>query len=242
MPALHRGCKTIGRPEPLAMPMPRFAPEDSMSKLNAFGKPGLAVGVAAALVGGCASFGEPEAAWNIPQPGSTWTVAQRNTGSYGKDIQFEWKRGVGVWQGQPAVTLTNSVTGNTIMAKPGVGGWMAIVDRDGKALVTYDPPINFQLPLKVGKAWATTHRLGFADGKTAEIVYACKVEAYEPVTVRAGTFNSYRVGCKGLGYEDVTWYSPDFGMFLKTDWRRSAEHPQGVGTQQQELVTLNLIK
>lgn len=213
-----------------------------MSKLNALGKLAFAGGAAAALVGGCASPGENDARWNIPQPGSSWTVAQHNSGSYGTDTQYDVKRGDGVWQGRPAVTLTNSVTGNTIMAQPGVGSWMAVVDRDGKALVTYDPPIGFQAPLKVGKAWSTTHRLGLPNGKTGELVYACKVEAYEPVTVRAGTFNSFRVACKGPGYEDVTWFSPDYGMFLKTEWRRFAEHPQGAGTQRMELVALNLVK
>jgi hypothetical protein len=201
-------------------------------------------GVVAAFLGGCTSPGPLETAtWNIPQAGSSWTVAQRNTGSYGKDTQFDVKRGKTVWQGQPAVTLTNSVTGNAIVARADNGSWMAIVDRDGKPVFTYDPPIGFQHPLTVGKEWVTTHRMTtVASGRTNEFQFSCKVEAYEPVTVRAGTFNSYKVHCKGLGYDDTYWASPDYGMFLKTKLRRFADYPQGAGTQEAELLALNLTR
>lgn len=214
-----------------------------MSKLTALGNLGIG-GVAAALLGGCVTVGEPEVAkWNIPQPGSSWTVAQHNTGSFGKDIKFDIKRGEAMWQGQPAVALTNSVTGTTVMANPDSSRWMAILGRDGNPAVTFDPPIGFQFPLKVGKEWTTTHRMTVAaTGRTTEMQYSCKVESYEPVTVPAGTFNSFKVRCKGPGYEDMVWSSPDYGMFLKTSLRRFADHSQGPGTQEQELVALNLVK
>lgn len=196
------------------------------------------------FLGSCATVGQPEVGqWNIPRSGSTWTIAQHNTGSYGKDIQYDIKRGETVWQGQAAVALTNSVTGMTVMAHPDGGKWMAIVGRDDKPLLTYDPPVGFQYPLKVGKEWATTHRMTMvAKGNTSEFVYACKVASYEPVTVRAGTFNSFKIDCKGPGYEDTYWSSPEYGVFLKTNLRRLADHPQGPGTQEAELVALNLVK
>ena len=213
-----------------------------MSKLTAVRHLGIG-GLAAVFVGGCATVDQPEVAkWNSPQAGSTWTVAQHNTGSYGKDIQFEMKRGETTWQGQPAVTTTNSVTGVTVMHSD-TGRWMAIVGRDNKPIVTFDPPIGFQYPLKVGKEWATTHRMTtVATGRTSEFLYACKVVSYEPVTVRAGTFNSFKVNCKTPGAEDTFWSSPDYGMFLKTNLRRLVDHAQGPGTQEAELVALNLVR
>jgi hypothetical protein len=153
------------------------------------------------------------------------------------------KRGEGVWQGKPAVTLTHSATGMVIMTQPETGRWMAWVSRDDKPIVTWDPPIGWQYPLKVGKEWATTHRMTMvATGRTTETLLACKVESYEPVTVRAGTFNSFKINCKGPGYEDTYWSSPDYGMHLKTSLRRLADHPQGPGTQEHELVALNLAR
>jgi hypothetical protein len=212
-----------------------------MNKLTALGNLGIGA-VAVAFLGGCATVGEPEVAkWNIPQPGSSWTVAQHNTGSYGKDIRFEIRRSDATWQGQPAVALANSVTGTTSLFDRDTSRLMAIVGRDGNPAVTIDPPIGFQFPLKVGKEWSTTHRWTVAYGSTV-FVYSCKVESYEPVTVPAGTFNSFRIRCKAPGAEDVFWSSPDYGMLLKSSLRRFADHLQGPGTQEQELVALNLVK
>jgi len=202
----------------------------------------LGIGGAAVLVG-CTTVGQPVLGeWNIPMAGSSWTVADHNTGSYGKDLEFDVKRGESVWQGQPAITFTNSVTGAAIMARQD-GKWMAIVGRDGKPLVTYDPPVGYEYPLKVGKQWATTHRMTVhATGSTREMVFACKVESYEPVTVRAGTFNAFKINCKGPGYDDTLWSSADYGMFVKTILRRFDDHPQGRGTQERELVALHLAR
>lgn len=212
-----------------------------MSQYTAF----TTLGVGAVIVlGSCATAGQPEVRqWNIPGPGSTWTVAQHNTGSYGKDVEYDVKRGEAVWQGQTAVALTNSVTGMTVMAHPDGGRWMAIVGRDEKPVLTYDPPIGFQYPMKVGKEWATTHRMTMvAKGQTSEFVLACKVASYEKVTVRAGTFDAFRIDCKGPGYEDTYWSDPATGLFLKTNMRRLDGHPQGPGTQEAELVALKLAK
>ena len=79
-------------------------------------------------------------------------------------------------------------------------------------------------------------------GKVEECVRTGKVEAYEPVTVRAGTFNTFKILCKGPGYEDTYWSSADYGMFLKTNLRRLPDHPQGPGTQEREVVALNLAR
>src|SRR5512139_3941074 len=86
--------------------------------------------VATVLVGGCAVF-EPKAERYEPPPmGSSWTVSQRSTGSYGKDVQFTVTRGEAVWDGKPALALSNSL-GTTTMSVPDSGRWMAVVGKDG---------------------------------------------------------------------------------------------------------------
>ncbi|KAB2871225.1 MAG: hypothetical protein HS128_24170 [Ideonella sp.] len=216
-----------------------------MSRVTAIRNLGIG-GLTAMLVGGCATVGEPEVAkWNIPRTGSSWTVAEHNTGSYGKDVQYEMKRGETMWQGQPAVTFTNSVTGTTLMAQPDTGLWMALVGSDNKPMMTFDPPLGLQYPLKVSKEWATTHRMTTATtgrAVTVEFLYACKVVSYEPVTVRAGTFDSFKVNCKAPAEEDTWWSSPEHGIILKTNLRRFDHHSQGSGTQEAELVALNLLR
>jgi hypothetical protein len=212
-----------------------------MSTFTTSKKTWSAAAAVGALLAGCAAVAPEVATWNIPPAGSTWQTVQRNTGSYGKDAQLQITRGNGVWQGKPAVEIKNSA-GFTIMATED-GRWYGILGRDGKPFMTYDPPIGFVYPLKVGKAWSTHHRMTMvATGKVTEFDYACKVEAFEPVTVRAGTFDTFRIACTTPGAQDTYWSSRDHGMMVKTDFKRTSAHQMGAGTQQSELVALNLRK
>jgi hypothetical protein len=40
-----------------------------------------------------------------------------------------------------------------------------------------------------------------------------------------------------LGDDNVSWYSPELGIFVKQMNRRTDKHPQGAGTQNVELVS-----
>lgn len=196
----------------------------------------LSAAAAAALLGACATL-DPGVAWNIPPAGSSWQVAQQNTGSYGKDVNFQVSRGEAVWQGKQAVTLTNSSNGGTIMATPD-GKWMALVTRDGKPFMTYDPPIGYVYPLKVGKSWSTQHKVTMANGTVNDITFACKVEDREKVTVPAGTFDTFRIVCESPVSRDVNWSIVDLGMHAKQELNRFANHPQGAGTQKATLLSV----
>lgn len=207
-----------------------------MSKTTRTKKTGAA---AAILLAGCAALAPEVATWNIPPVGSTWQTVQRNTGSYGKDVEAQMTRGNGVWQGKPTVEI-KSTAGFAIEATED-GRWYAIVGRDGKPFITYEPPIGFLYPLKVGKTWSTRHRVTtMATGRVSEFDHACKVEAFEKVTVRAGTFDTFRVACTTPGSQDTYWSSRDHGVMVKTDFKRTSAHQQGPGTQQSELVALNV--
>jgi hypothetical protein len=196
----------------------------------------LAAAATAALLAACATL-DPGVAWNIPPAGSSWQVAQQNTGSYGKDVTFQVSRGETTWQGQQAVTLTNSASGGTIMVTPD-GKWMAFVGRDGKTAATFDPPIGYVYPLKVGKTWSTQHKMTLANGTVNNMTFACKVEDREKVTVPAGTFDTFRIVCESPVSRDVNWSIVDLGMHAKQEMNRFANHPQGAGTQKATLLSL----
>jgi hypothetical protein len=206
-----------------------------MSKISA--SPGkLAVAAAgAALLAACATL-DPGVAWNIPPAGSSWQIAQQNTGSYGKDVTYQVTRGEALWQGKQAVTLTNSGSGSTIMATPD-GKWMAAVNREGKTLVTWDPPIGYVYPLKVGQNWTTQHKMTGPNGAT-DITFSCKVEDRERVTVPAGTFDTLRIVCESPVSRDVSWSIVDLGMHAKQEFNRLPNHPQGAGTQKNMLLSV----
>jgi hypothetical protein len=199
--------------------------------------------IAATLLAACASFTPEEAAsWKAPPPASTWQGSQRNTGSYGKDADIQNTSSDGNWQGNKVVTVTNSASGASVMILPS-GKWVAIVGKDGKPLVTYDPPIGYEYPLKVGKAWKTHHRAtNLVTGRVLEFDYNCVVENFEPVTVRAGAFDAFKIVCENEYSRDVSWTNREMGLNLKWDFRRKPGNPSGEGTQQYELVAFKLAK
>lgn len=194
------------------------------------------------ISGGCATL-EPRAEkFFSPSIGSTWEIAQRNTGSYGKDVKFHVTRGEGTWQGIPQITMSNSLGVTTIFTHE--GGQYAIIGRDGKPLMSWDPPIGFQFPLTVGKTWTTSHKLTVhATAKTFSYDFPCTVENYDDVSVAAGTFKTFKIKClPTIGNEEDFWFSPDLGLSVKTSFKRTDKSPFKPGTQEAELVTLPVKK
>lgn len=194
---------------------------------------------AATLLAACAASGPRADRWVPPPVGAKWDVSQRNTGSFGRDAQFTVTRGDTSWKGAPAVALATSL-GITTVSHPDDGRFLAFLDRNGEPMVSFDPPVGWQYPLHVGRQWTTRHRMTMhARGKTVDYDFSCKVEDYEKVTVRAGTFDAFRIHCTStIGNEDLYWSSPvDVGGFVKTRLVRTASSPFGPGTQESELVT-----
>jgi hypothetical protein len=203
-------------------------------------RPAALAAVAAALAACAGSLGDPVMThWTPAPPGATWEVAQRNTGSYGKDAQFTWTREDMRWKGAPAIGLKSS-TGTTIVVEPVGGRFVTVLGPEGRPVSTWDPPIGWVFPLKVGKSWSQHERLTLhASGKTVEFDFKCAVEGFEKVKVRAGTFDAFRIHCtSNVGTDDVYWTSPGVGAFVKTQLRRDASSPFGAGTQYAELVSL----
>ncbi len=197
----------------------------------------LLAATAAALVAGCATQVGTADGWNIPSSGSTWQIEQRNTGSYGKDVTNKVTRGDSVWKGQQVVTLANS-NGFTVLALPD-GRWTAMLGRDGKLFMTFDPPIGYLYPLSVGKSWNTKHKVTMASGAVTDLTYSCKVADREKVSVPAGTFDTFKIVCDSPTTHDVSWTIPELGMHAKQQFERLPGHPQGAGTQRSQLIVVN---
>jgi len=203
-----------------------------------------AAGVATALLaGGCAMFAPKMEAYKVPPVGSTWTTSQVNTGSYGSGTaRVVVTRGERVWQGRQAV-IFQGPAGSTI-ADPADGKWIAVLAPNEAVVLTWDPPLGYEFPIEVGKTWVSRHRLtNRATGRTIDFEANWKVEAYEDVTVPAGTFKAFRVRYSDtMGNEDMYWSTPELGIFVKTSQKRSASHAQGAGTRETELVTQTIRK
>lgn len=196
-----------------------------------------AICAAVALVSAGCGLMEPKAERYVAPPvGTTWVTAIHSTGSYGSGSrQAPGRRGERMWQGTQVVEFHGAR--GTILAQPD-GSWLGIYKGD-QPIVTWDPPLTWEYPLEVGKTWTRQQKITIhAAKRTIPYVVTQKVEAIEEVTVPAGTYKTFKISTvTSLGDENLNWFSPDLGVFVKQSNRRTAEHAQGPGTQSTELMS-----
>jgi len=191
----------------------------------------------ALLSGGCAMF-EPRAERYVPPPaGATWVSSRRDTGSYGTaNVQLPNKfLGEQTRQGQKVIAFESPES--TLLLKP-EGAFISQVKGD-TPLISWNPPATFQWPLEVGKSWKRSYTVTIHAAKQNIPVQDTQtVEAYEDVTMPAGTFKAFRVRTiDNAGNDNVQWFSPELGIFIKQSLKRTANHQQGPGTREIELVS-----
>jgi hypothetical protein len=203
-----------------------------------------ALAICAALVAGCASAPPKAERYIAPPVGASWKVQTTSTGSYGngtkvaqqlsmRDVVVEGKPYHRFDAGGGATLLTDSV------------GLFMVLGPDDRPLMRYDPPLGYQFPLEVGKTWTQDIALTVGGTTKTPMKAQWKVEAYEDVTVPAGTFKAWRVVfTDNFGFKQTTWSLPEtVGTYAKRVNERPATHPQGgAGTQVIELLTLPAVK
>lgn len=219
-----------------------------MSSPNGLSRPtGLAaMAVSALLVASCASA-PPTAERYVPPPtGATWSYSVTSTGSFGSGVNVKavmHMAGPVVREGRTLLQYDTPAGATLQTDKVGV---VAVLDRNGRLMMSYDPPLTYEWPLEVGKTWTQNLTLGIgANGATMPMTAHWKVEAYEDVTVPAGTFKAWRVVMvDNFGFKQASWSVPaQLGVFAKRISERSATHPQGgAGTQVFELLSVPTIK
>lgn len=140
-----------------------------------------------------------------------------------------------MWQGQKLNAYESQDL--TLLARP-TGDWVAQVKGD-TPMVSWDPPVTWNWPLEVGKTGTRSFRVTLHWTKqTIPVEDRWTVEAYEDVTVPAGTFKAFRVRTTdNMGNDNVNWFSPELGIFVKSSLKRSAKHSAGAGTREIELVS-----
>jgi hypothetical protein len=150
-----------------------------------------------------------------------------------RDVVFEGKT-YHRFDGAGGANLLNDAARVFVVLGPG--------DRP---LIRYETPLGFDFPLGVGKTWTQDIQLTVGGTNKVPMKAQWKVEAYEDVTVPAGTFKAWRMSFTDkLGFKQTTWSMPEaVGTYAKRVTERPATHPQGAaGTQLVELVTLPAVK
>lgn len=216
-----------------------------MSTWNGRSASGLGgVALCVAFIAGCASPPPKAERYVAPPVGATWKVQVSSTGSYGNASKQEVQvsmRDV-VVEGKPYHRFDSG--GNATLQNDSVAVFMVLGPGD-RPLMRYEPPLGYQFPLEVGKTW--TQDIALTVGGTTKVPMQAqwKVEAYEDVTVPAGTFKAWRVSfTDNFGFKQTTWSMPETaGVYARRVSERPATHPQGgAGTQVVELLTLPALK
>lgn len=205
-------------------------------------------GLALAMVsGGCAIMAPKGARYVAPPLGSTWTQTYRNTGSFGSGTPTATIQATErTWEGKRYLAFVGPT--GTILANPVDGAWSTILAPDGSPAISFDPPGGYDYPLVVDKTWTrnvrqTLHKAN----KTLQNEVKYKVEAYEDVTVPAGTFKAFKIRQQWfldskLGADNTNWFAPELGIFVKQVQRRTADSFYGPGTQEAEVISLTITK
>jgi hypothetical protein len=199
-------------------------------------------GLAVTLVSGGCALMAPNGAYVAPPLGSTFTYETRNTGSFGSGTaKVTSKKAERIWQGKliPATVSPQQVT--LVNAD---GAWPAILALDDKPMITYEPPIGYPFPLVVGKSSTGSYRMTVhAKSQIIPLVMTWKVEAYEEVTVPAGTFKAFKISSSdNFGTEGVAWFVPELGIQAKVLSTRTAKSPSGPGTRESVLISHTITK
>ena len=189
---------------------------------------------------GCAST-PPTAAGMAATPiGTVSTFHRTSSGSLGTfDGQVVWTQSPATWQGKPVVASVAPQAGASLH-DPVTHALVASLNRAGQPLMSYDPPLDYQWPLQVGKTWSAENTVTlYPAGNTVKIRVDYQVESWGDVTVPAGTFKAFKLRfTNNLGETEVRWVSPADGIpTVKRHVERPATHPQGTGVLDAELLS-----
>jgi len=199
--------------------------------------------VAASLLTlGCASSPPKAQGYAAPQPGMTWEYQVTSTGSYGSGTATTPIRvSEAIWDGQKVLRFEGP---SGVVLQTDKVGIVAVLDPAGRALMRYEPPLGYEWPLEVGKAWTQEHVLTVGATNKVPMKSSWKVESYEDVTVPAGTFKAWRITMTdNFGFRQTTWFVPEkIGVFVKRATERPEGHPQRPGTQVHELTKVPAVR
>ena len=108
-----------------------------------------------------------------------------------------------------------------------------IARTDGGKEAEFDPELPaLRFPLVLGDGWLVPYKGFTADnGMNWDGTLKCGVAAFEPVTVKAGTFDAYRIDCEEawkVGRRDGVfhssrWYAPKIGTVVKVEHQEQPE-------------------
>jgi hypothetical protein len=188
---------------------------------------------------GCSTTPPVAQAYEETPVGSVMTFSRQLSGSYGSgEAKAVWTYSEGSWQGRRMLKAMNSLGGGTFH-DPKTFGIVATLNDAGQPTMSFDPPMGIEWPLVVGKAWTTPHTVTmYPSNQKVALENSWRVEAFETITVPAGSFPAFRVVRTGSdGEVETRWVSTQRGVpLVKRTQVRPATHRQGAGAQEAQLL------
>jgi len=199
-----------------------------------------------AFLGGCATMaieppgGAVKAEMGFPPPGTEWRMkivdhegaVETRAFAVLEESVYQGKQVYRTTDGDD-IGIFDKATGNLIAALQG---------KDLKELFVYSPhEETFSWPLWVGKQWrASPTAYDRVKGRSwSPIEDFWKVEAYEDVTVPAGTYKAFRLRStpgKNSRANHTIWYAPEIKLIVKEVAERTWGHYRGPGKFVSELI------
>lgn len=171
----------------------------------------------------------------VPRTGLTWTVRRKDTWEGTKDLT---SRVVELnYKGTKALGESNGE--QVFIFNPSSRNVIAVLRGDIEEQVYSPENPTYSWPLWVGKAWKPEFS---SIDKVAGRAFTGmapfrKVEAYEDVTVAAGTFKAFRIRISpGGNYfnKGVFWYAPELGIVVKSEF-------QEISARRNAIITTELL-
>ncbi len=173
--------------------------------------------------------GAATAQMGFPSVGTKWVArsgiegrpAQTTTFTVAGEDTYEGKA---VWKviGGPDTLLFDKETANLIASLQG-----------GKEVFAYLPNSGlFSWPLWVGKSWTTTFTYydRVRERKVENASEEYTVQAYEEITVPAGTWKAFKIHTQVGRTSTTVWYAPDIKLIVKRTNETALDQPPGHAT------------
>lgn len=197
-------------------------------------------GAALLSTAGCATAQPVAEKMIVPPMGTVTTYHRKSSGSLGAfDGQVVWTYAPATWQGQPAISFGSPQAGVSLH-DPASFAQLGGLTPAGQPSHAYEPPLDYLWPLAVGKTWTTRVTMTrLPSGEKTPLTIDYRVEAWEDVTVPAGTFKAFRMSSRtNLGETEIRWLNPAEGLAtIKRHQERPATHPMGAGVLDAELLS-----
>ncbi len=174
----------------------------------------------------------------FPPPGTKW-VTRTADHAGATSIRTSTVLEGGSYEGKPVYRVSDGT--DVRVFDKATTNWIATL-RDGKERFAASPNEGvFSPPLQVGKWWKASYTYyDRGRGRSwSPIETTWKVEAYEDVTVPAGTFKAFKLQSTP-GRNDATytiiWYAPEVKLIIKRVSERTLDHSLGPGKFVTELI------